>query len=426
MSKDDLKKKLIFAYRNIKYFNKKMVAKTKQVLKPYVLSALFMLSPSTNFTAVATGSTNNNQKTKDLTEQALHPEDKMLDFAYKDNGLSYMDVPSVEEVDNLEECLAKYGQDIKIDLSQANLSIEELSLAQGKESKLAVKMWNKSLEIVTGAEKCAANGKRVYLFFGLIKNTDKKMVQGFKNVRSAYQLKPYFDNGTVVGYTALGLNEKAKKSKTTPIIVFQIFARGDTEHGHSQFKWLNGVSYGTGIKTSPSGHRTKSGTIQKYGDVDSYVDRGTAEALLGILCKRKEFVAVFDREKGSVILYHKSDLPENKETAKLLNNPDFSQYKQISSSTKNPTGLDNLRAELKKALGEIPAEGVFSARRRHVNAIKETIDALHRSIEMLDLGDLVLCAREIAIAQDHLGTITGKVTSDDILGKIFSTFCIGK
>ena len=115
-----------------------------------------------------------------------------------------------------------------------------------------------------------------------------------------------------------------------------------------------------------------------------------------------------------------------KSKSELLNNPDFSQYKQISSSTKNPTGLDNLRAELKKALGEIPAEGVFSARRRHVNAIKETIDALHRSIEMLDLGDLVLCAREIAIAQDHLGTITGKVTSDDILGKIFSTFCIGK
>ena len=45
---------------------------------------------------------------------------------------------------------------------------------------------------------------------------------------------------------------------------------------------------------------------------------------------------------------------------------------------------------------------------------------------MLDFGDLVLCARELNLAQDHLGTITGKVTSDDILGKIFSTFCIGK
>ena len=140
----------------------------------------------------------------------------------------------------------------------------------------------------------------------------------------------------------------------------------------------------------------------------------------------KRLKEIFGDNTNLLLIKSKSDLPENQETAELLKNPEFSQYKQISSSTKNAAGLDNLRTELKKALGEIPSEGVFSARRRHVNAIKETIAALHRAIEMLDLGDLVLCAREIAIAQDHLGTITGKVTSDDILGKIFSTFCIGK
>ena len=140
----------------------------------------------------------------------------------------------------------------------------------------------------------------------------------------------------------------------------------------------------------------------------------------------KRLKEIFGDNTNLLLIKSKSDLPENQETAELLKKPDFSQYKQISSSTKNAEGLDNLRTELKKALGEIPSEGVFSARRRHVNAIKKTIAALHRAIEMLDLGDLVLCAREIAIAQDHLGTITGKVTSDDILGKIFSTFCIGK
>ena len=46
--------------------------------------------------------------------------------------------------------------------------------------------------------------------------------------------------------------------------------------------------------------------------------------------------------------------------------------------------------------------------------------------DSIKTGDLVLCAQEIKEAQDHLGEITGKVTSDDILGKIFSTFCIGK
>ena len=52
--------------------------------------------------------------------------------------------------------------------------------------------------------------------------------------------------------------------------------------------------------------------------------------------------------------------------------------------------------------------------------------ALIRAKEMLTFGDLVLCAQEMRCAQDHIGAITGKITSDDILGKIFSTFCIGK
>ena len=74
----------------------------------------------------------------------------------------------------------------------------------------------------------------------------------------------------------------------------------------------------------------------------------------------------------------------------------------------------------------IPSEGVFSARRRHLTELSECAAALKRAREMLDLGDLVLTAREVALAQEHLGIITGKVTSDDILGIIFSTFCIGK
>ena len=141
------------------------------------------------------------------------------------------------------------------------------------------------------------------------------------------------------------------------------------------------------------------------------------------LSRLKEF---FGNNTDLLLIKSKSDLPENKETAQLLQSPEFSQYQQITCSTKTASGLGLLRQNLQHALGEIPAEGVFSARRRHLKAIDETIAALERAIDMLDLGDLVLCAREIAIAQDHLGTITGKVTSDDILGKIFSTFCIGK
>ena len=77
-------------------------------------------------------------------------------------------------------------------------------------------------------------------------------------------------------------------------------------------------------------------------------------------------------------------------------------------------------------MGIIPSEGVFSARRRHTLELQKTINSIQRAIDILETGDLVLCAQEVREAQDHLGTITGKVTSDDLLGKIFSTFCIGK
>ena len=69
---------------------------------------------------------------------------------------------------------------------------------------------------------------------------------------------------------------------------------------------------------------------------------------------------------------------------------------------------------------------MFSARRRHLGELEETYEAILRARELIDFGDLVLTARELTIAQNHLGTITGKITSDDLLGKIFSTFCIGK
>ena len=74
----------------------------------------------------------------------------------------------------------------------------------------------------------------------------------------------------------------------------------------------------------------------------------------------------------------------------------------------------------------MPVEGVFIARRRHLTNLEKAYQYIINAKEILQTGDLVLCAQEIRQAQDYLGMITGKVTSDDILGKIFSTFCIGK
>ena len=110
----------------------------------------------------------------------------------------------------------------------------------------------------------------------------------------------------------------------------------------------------------------------------------------------------------------------------MLDSKPFADMKKVMSSTKVKGGLDKLYKELSNALGIIPSEGVFSARRRHTLELEETIKSIDRAINILNNGDLVLCAQEVREAQDHLGTITGAVTSDDLLGKIFSTFCIGK
>lgn len=140
----------------------------------------------------------------------------------------------------------------------------------------------------------------------------------------------------------------------------------------------------------------------------------------------KHIQKIFDNPKNLLVLRSKVDLPADEQTAALLNSEPLKNYEQIDTSTKTADGLDALRRKLHEILGVIPSEGVFSARRRHLSELQECAAALDRATQMLTMGDLVLTAREIALAQEHLGTITGKITSDDILGIIFSTFCIGK
>ncbi len=127
-----------------------------------------------------------------------------------------------------------------------------------------------------------------------------------------------------------------------------------------------------------------------------------------------------------LIAVSKADLHTNRETEAFLNSPKLKAYRKVHTSVKTGSGLNELKDTLRELLGIMPVEGTYSARRRQISELEEAINGIKRAGEMLDFGDLVLCAQEIREAQDHLGTITGKVTSDDILGRIFSTFCIGK
>lgn len=126
-----------------------------------------------------------------------------------------------------------------------------------------------------------------------------------------------------------------------------------------------------------------------------------------------------------ILIKSKADLESNQETLNLLIQDPFKDLKQISISTKIEDGLSSLYKELNNALGTKPIEGAFTARNRHKQILEEVLYYLEQSLEHLD-EDIVICARDLMIVQEKIGEITGKITSDDILGKIFSTFCIGK
>lgn len=101
---------------------------------------------------------------------------------------------------------------------------------------------------------------------------------------------------------------------------------------------------------------------------------------------------------------------------------------QVRLSAKTGAGIEALESALKACVGyDLGEQGSFMARRRH-------LDALERAAASVDAADVVLrsrragelAAEELRQAQLALGEITGQVTSDDILGEIFSRFCIGK
>lgn len=119
------------------------------------------------------------------------------------------------------------------------------------------------------------------------------------------------------------------------------------------------------------------------------------------------------------IIRNKIDLTESKPVEKET---------EISLSAKSGEGIELLRDHLKKIMGYTGlTEGVFLARRRHLDALiraKELVINGQAQLQESKAGELL--AEDLRQAQHALGEITGHVSSDALLGKIFSSFCIGK
>ena len=125
---------------------------------------------------------------------------------------------------------------------------------------------------------------------------------------------------------------------------------------------------------------------------------------------------------GLTVVYNKID--KNGRAAELIETSSTSIY----LSAKTGVGIDLLKQHLKKCMGyEQNGEGQFIARRRHLDAIdtaEEHLVIADKNLHHLKAGELL--AEELRLAQNALSSITGEFSSDDLLGRIFSDFCIGK
>ncbi len=100
---------------------------------------------------------------------------------------------------------------------------------------------------------------------------------------------------------------------------------------------------------------------------------------------------------------------------------------QLSICAKHSKGIDLLRQKLSEIAGlSDTGEGVLLARKRHIIALEATLTSVRNALAQLDNSAVELLAQELRQAAQDLGSITGEFSSDDLLGEIFSSFCIGK
>jgi tRNA modification GTPase len=143
--------------------------------------------------------------------------------------------------------------------------------------------------------------------------------------------------------------------------------------------------------------------------------------------------AVLAENVPIIRVYNKIDLTEPRPLGSGFPLPDgrglirTDEDESVFLSAKSGEGLPLLRAKIKEAVGYQPTEGQFLARRRHIEALDNAYTLVLTGQEQLSkhrAGELL--AEDLRLAHQSLCEITGEFTPDDLLGEIFSKFCIGK
>lgn len=144
------------------------------------------------------------------------------------------------------------------------------------------------------------------------------------------------------------------------------------------------------------------------------------DASHGITEMEKSILERLRKDLPKLWIHNKVDL-----TSETVGKMERDGEKHLYLSAKTGAGINLLREELLDIAGWQPGgEGVYMARVRHLEALKLVEANLDRAGLLLTQPELL--AEELRQAQEALNTITGEFTSDDLLGEIFSRFCIGK
>ena len=176
-----------------------------------------------------------------------------------------------------------------------------------------------------------------------------------------------------------------------------------------------------------AGLRESDNSIEKEGIRRAHEEIQKADKILLLIDAREpeteDLLKTLPSNIDITKVYNKIDLlgiaPEIKQTEN-----GYSCYLSI----KTGEGMDLLKQHLKQSVGFNEAtDNIFIARRRHIEALRKSHEYVASALNQLQVsqaGELV--AEDLRQAQMSLAEITGTVTSDDLLGKIFSSFCIGK
>jgi tRNA modification GTPase len=198
---------------------------------------------------------------------------------------------------------------------------------------------------------------------------------------------------------------------------------GTTRDLINQAIQINGVPLHV---TDTAGLRKSEDTVEQMGIARTHAVLKKADAILVLLDARygmtgadQEILNKLPSDIPRLQVFNKIDLLTQHE---VMNKGADENHCYISAIT--GVGIDGLRNKLLSLLGWHQAAGIFMARERHIHALMDARGHLQRAAEEIKRPEL--CAEELRLAQEGLNSITGEFSADDLLGEIFSRFCIGK